>query len=64
MKRYTRRVGRDARTGQFVGVLFALMYPDTSVIETISYPRRARSRRRAVRVPTEENQNPFGSPWS
>ena len=62
MRRYTRQVARSARTGRFLSLDYARRHPATTVIETVSYPRRRR-RRRAAGVLTEENQNGYGSPW-
>ncbi|HYK03188.1 MAG TPA: hypothetical protein VE974_15620 [Thermoanaerobaculia bacterium] len=54
----TRKVARSATSGRFISRRDAHRRPQYTVVETISYPSRAVSRRRrAARHLTEENQN-------
>jgi hypothetical protein len=38
----TRKIGRDASTGQFITVKQALRRPKTTIVETIKVPKKRR----------------------
>ncbi|HJQ37360.1 MAG TPA: hypothetical protein VKB93_09495 [Thermoanaerobaculia bacterium] len=54
-----RKVARSASSGRFISARDARRWPQTTVVETITYPSSPRrvGRRRAARHLTEENQN-------
>jgi hypothetical protein len=52
---HRRKIGRDARTGQFVSVREARRHPSTTTVETVENPRRRFTRRRAVRHVTKKH---------
>jgi len=57
-----RKVARSASSGRFISARDARRWPQTTVVETISYPSRRRvGRRRSARHPAEENpmERPF-----
>ena len=52
-----RKVARSASSGRFISARDARRWPQSTVVETISYPSRRRfGRRRSARHLTEENQ--------
>jgi len=53
----TRKVARSASSGRFITAREARRWPQSTVVETISYPSRRPRRRRAARHLTEEKQN-------
>jgi hypothetical protein len=57
-----RKVARSASSGRFISARDARRWPQTTVVETISYPSRRRfGRRRSARHLAEENpmERPF-----